>query len=454
MDEAVMDVEQVETPVEPGGEGQGQTQDGAQQQQAADDPYSSKSSREYSAWLKTLRDSGDPVAAKYARLAKDNHGSMYALRQLDPKGIDGVRERYALLDSVIHNDPERGELKGADAIAALQDSVREYSEIDQLLAEGDPRALESLGDDFNAGLAKLAPSILDRIEQSDPEGYAAAVLPHFVKALANSELVSNFNGLVDVLNEAPPSWLTEQQKTAWAADQQRKIVALAGKMGGWLNAQAEKAGKLPGKDGSVSRGTNGKGNTIKTSSEEETWRTEQQNHHWNTNIAPSTDKHAADKFNELFRPYAKRLNLDKGTTDALKMEFSKRVANYAHKEVPDGKGGIKLNPYSEQIGRYRAMRNPNSETVSNYVNVEFDKHAKTVMDALVTERYKPFLNGKPHNPQGINGAGKGAPPPAKGVQMVTVRPPDDQILHRERTLDQIHKRIFPLKNGKVVQLQA
>jgi hypothetical protein len=445
-DEGVMDVEQVEFDAG----NQVEQQDGAEhveggegQRTEADDPYSSKASREYSQWLKSLRDSGDPQSAKFARLAKDNHGQMFALRQLEKQGLEGVREKYAILDSVIHSDPERGELHGAEAIAALQDSVREMAEVDELLAAGDPKALEALGEDFNEGLAKLAPSILDRVRESDPEAYAAAVLPHFVQALASSELVSNFNGLVDVLNQAPPAWLTEEQKTAWAADQQQKVIALAGNMGKWLNAQAANAAKLakPGEGGdkTATRRTAGKDSL---SDREAQFNQREQEAHWNTNIAPKLDQHASTKFSELFRPYAKRLNLDAPTANALKMEFSKRVAQTAAKDPA----------YIGQIKRYRGMRNPDPATVLNFTKVNFDKHARTVMESLVNERYKPFLTGRPRTAEPSSTTGRGTPPPAKGVQIVTQKPAN--IDYKRTTVDMIHAKTYWTTDGKRVQVRA
>jgi hypothetical protein len=424
---------------------QGNDSEGAEggRQSVQDDPYSSKTSREYSQFLKGLRDSGDPAAAKWARLAKDNHGEMFALRQLEKQGLNGVREKYAVLDSVIHNDPERGELHGAEAIAALQDSVREMAEVDELLAQGDPRALEALGEDFNEGLAKLAPSILDRVRDSDPEAYAAAVLPHFVQALASSELVSNFNGLVDVLNQAPPQWLTAEQKTAWAGDQQQKVIALAGNMGKWLNAQAVNAAKLakPGEGGDKTgtRRTSGKDSL---SDREAQFNKREQETHWNTNIAPKLDQHASTKFSELFRPYAKRLNLDAPTANALKLEFSKRVAQTAVKDPA----------FIGQIKRYRGMRNPDPATVLNFTKVNFDKHARTVMESLVNERYKPFLTGRPRTTETSSTAGRGAPPPAKGVQIVTQKPAN--IDYKRTTVDMIHAKTYWTTDGKRVQVRS
>ena len=432
----VLDAEEVVDGGESTGSGEIVEAPGADAQR--DDPYSSKASREYSQWLKGLRESGDPQAQRFARLAKNNHGEMFALRQLDKDGINGVREKYALLDSVIHHDPERGELKGQEAIAALQDSIREYAEIDELLASGDPRALESLGDEFDEGLAKLAPSILERIQQSDPEAYAAAVLPHFVQALASSELVQNFNGLVDVLNEAPPSWLTGEQKTAWAADQQRKVIALAENMGKWLNAQAAKVGDA-GKVTVKPNGTAAKKDSI--SEREAAFNRREQEQHWSSNISPKLDQHAGMKFAELFRPYAKRLNLDVPTTNALKMEFSRRVASEAAKDKA----------YMGQIGRYRAMRNPDPGTVLNFAKVQFDKHAKTAMDALVNERYKPFLSGKPKTLPSTNGT-KGGPPPSKGMQIVTTKPAN--IDFKRTPIDWLHQKKYYTTDGKIVQVRT
>ena len=433
MDEgAVLDVEEVVEGA--GGEGQGETEVHEPSQQ--EDPYSSKASREYNAWLKTLRDSGDPVAAKFARLAKDNHGQIFALKnELGLKGVDDVRGLKTLLDSVIHTDPERGELKGADAIAALQDSVREIAEIDERIASGDATALDTFGDAMKAGIVKMAPAILDMAAQMDPEGYKAAITPHLVRELAASPITQNFNALVDVLNEAPPTWLTPEQKTAWGRDQMGKVIGFVRNMSNSMNELAKKAPEPGVKPNGAARK-----DPISERAAQQDKR--ESDYHWNTNIAPKLDAHADAQFRALFAPYAKRLNLDATTVNALKMDFSRRVASTSAKDQA----------YISQIGRYRGMKNPDPATVLNYAKVNFDKHAKTVMEALVNERYKPFLNGKP-KAGAVVANGKG-PAPAQGIQIVTARPKESDIDHKNRTVDQIHAKIFPLKSGKVVQLRA
>jgi hypothetical protein len=439
MDEAVLEVEQVDAGA--GGESEVVEQaEGVEKPETPENPYESKAAREFAQWLKGKRDSGDPLDAKFARIAKDAFSGQYELRKDFERGLDGVRELKTLVDSVIHTDPERGELRGPEAIAALQDTVRDLAEIDQKIAAGDASALDSFDDSMKAGIVKMAPAILDMAKQTDPEGYAAAVLPHFVQALAQSDLVKNFNSLVDVLNEAPPAWLTADQKTHWTNDRLQRVMTHAGGMGAWFNAQQEKAkGAQPGPTGQQP------GVKKDTLSERETqFNQREQDHHWNTNISPKLDQHAAQSFQKLFQPFAKRLNLDQPTAKTLQMEFSKRVASAA----------VKDKAYVDQLKRYRGMRNPDPATVLNFAKVHFDKNAKTVMESLVNERYKPFLNGSKRvaPPAAKTGAG---PAPAIGVQTVTVRPADSSIDFKHPNFINLrHQNKFPLTNGKIVQLRA
>jgi hypothetical protein len=416
--------------------------DGVEKQESKDDgEFGSKSSKEYISWLKAMRDAS-PDNAKWARLSKDNHGRLFQLNQLEPKGIDGIREKYAMLDSIQH-----GEMKGFEALTAMQDEIKGMAEVDTLLAAGDPKALEALGDDFNEGLAKLTPTILDRIKESDPAAYASAVLPHFVDALRGSELVGSFNGLVDVLEEKPPSWLPDDKKEAWIADKMNRITDLASKMGGWFNNQEKRAADL--KNGNAPRGTMGKdGQKAPTVEDERTkFDRDVQDHHWKTNISPKLDQHADSKFNELFKHNQKRLNLPTAALASFKQDVVREITKKAAANKD----------YMAGINRYRSQKNPDAATVLNFAKVEFDKHAKSVVDSMTSQRYGSFLRGKsngaptPKPSAASNGAKPG--PVAPGVQIVTVRPPDNQINHKGRTLAQIHDKIFPLKNGKVVQVR-
>lgn len=433
MDVAMEAVEPVETELTT----ESTPQEGQETQEATtDDPYSSKSSRAYSEWIKAQREAfkDDPAAAKFLRLSKDNHARLYQLQQMEPRGIDGIREKYAMLDSVVH-----GELKGVDAVGALQDELRSVQEIDERLFSGDAAALKEMGEEFvQTALPKLAGPILEMVRDSNPEAYAAAVLPHFVEALKGSELVNSFNGLVDVLNEAPPKWLTPDQKSQWTEDRISRVMGLAGRMGQWFNAQQAKAGELPKQQAGMPKSAGEK------PSELDILRKEQETQHWNTAIQPNLDKHADSTFSKLFAPYAKRLKLDANATADLKQGFIQGVVK---KSV--------ANPvYASQMARYHSQRKPDAGTVSNFAKVEFDKHAKTVMDGLVNQRYKSFLNGgakvsSASTAASSNGAKRG--PVAPNVQIVTTKPAN--IDYKNTPLDWLHQKKYRTTDGKVVQMQ-
>lgn len=398
-----------------------------------DDPYSSKASKEYASFLKNLRDA-DPGNAKYARLAKDDHSKLYQLHQLEPKGLDGVRERYAMLDSLMH-----GEKTGPEALSAMQDELTRMQQVDERLMSGDVSALDDMGEDFNQkALPAMVGPILDRVREANYEAYSRAILPHFVEALKSSELVTNFNGLVDVLDEKPPSWLTPDQRPQWINERLQRVLSHATRMGEWFTAQQQKSQSLGGTKAPSGPGAK-QGDPL--TEERQKFEQERTEHHWNTNIKPSLDKFASDKFKQEFGPYQQRLKLDAIALGALKREYSSRVA----------KAAVGNPNYSAQIGRYRAQKNPDAATVLNFAKVEFNKHSKSVMDALVNERYKPFLTSG--RQQATPPPAAGATPPAgSGIKMVPVKPAQDQINFKGTPLAWMRQGKYRMNDGSVVQV--
>lgn len=410
--------------------------DSSVDQNESENPYAPKGSREYSQWLKAQQErlGEDPASKKFLRLSKDNHARLYQLQQLEPRGIDGIRERYAAVDSVIH-----GELKGVEAINALQDELRGVQDIDARLLAGDAAALKDLGEDFTTkALPQLAGPILDMVRENNPEAYSKAVLPHFVAALAQSDLVRDFNGMIDVLNQFPPAYLNDEQKRAWAADQLKNITGLAGNMGKWLNTQATKAGELPKHGAPTARP--GQAEQTAEQKELEERRAGDEKAHWKDNIGTLTNAHADKRFDELMRPFDKRLRLGKEARADLKQTLVQGVTAKA-KSNPD---------YASQMGRYHSQKKPDPTTVANFFGVEFDKHASNTLKALVTQRYGSFLNGKPANGSVKPEANGTRPSPVSpGVTIVTAKP--NNIDHKNTPINWIHDKKYRLTDGKVVQ---
>lgn len=402
-----------------------QVEEGAEQVEAAEpvesnDPYTTKFSREMRAALKAW-EQANPEAAKYAKQARDNHARMFALSQLEPKGIDGIREKYALLDSLA-----MGDAKGLDAVTAMQEQLAGIEEVDNLLIQGDPKAFDALGEDFNQGLAKLAPAYLDRVKSSDPAAYEAAVMPHFVGMLASSDLVKEYNALVDVLNAQNDPRFDDKTKMQFAISQ-------LAKMGQWLNTQATKAGEIkpqaqPKDDLNEQR----------TALENE-----RQELHWETRIKPQAVAHENKTFETLFDPYQKRLKLDAGAKADLLQAFKGALSRTGAADAD----------YMRQMAMFRKQKNPDPAQVANFVKNAINKHSKPVMEALIKARYSPFLNGgKPKQVVQTNGKPHVAAGP--NVEIRTVKPPMHEIDHRNTPVDWLAKKQYKLMNGKVIQVRT
>jgi hypothetical protein len=420
---------QVEETTQQDGGAQNQQEDG----KAADskDPYTTQFSRDYRAAMKAL-EAQHPEQAKFLRQARDNHARLFALTQLEPKGIDGVRERYAMLDGLV-----RGDFKGPEALTAIQEELAGVEEVDNLLISGDPKAFDALGEDFNAGLAKLAPAYLERIAKNDPAAFEAAVLPHFVSTLAGSDLVKEFNALVDVLNSKDDPRFDDATKMKFAMTQ-------LGKMGQWLNGLQAKAGEIKPAGATADGGKNS------IAEERAQLEQERQTIHWDTKIKPGIVAHENKTFDTLFDPYQKRLKLDQGAKEDLQQAFKAGLTKAGNSDAE----------YLRQMKIYRAQKNPDPVAVANFVRNAINKHSKPVMEALIKARYSPFLAGKPKPivQAGNNGNGTKPGPVSPNVEVRTVMPPRNEIDFQGTPVDWMAStrpggKQYRLYSGKVIQVR-
>jgi hypothetical protein len=420
------DVDLAAEPVETeGAEPTESTEQEPQQSSEPDSPYTTKFSREMRAALKAW-EAANPDSARFAKQARDNHARLFALTQLEPKGIDGVREKYALLDSLAVGDS-----KGIEAVTAMQERLAGVEEVDEMLASGNPKAFDALGPDFDAGLAKLAPAYLDRVKASDPAAYEAAILPHFVSQLAQSDLVREFNALVDVLNAQDDPRFDDATKMKFAISQLTK-------MGQWMNGLAGKVGEIK---------PNGQVNTQQSELEQQRTELERERQqiHWDTKIQPPLVQHENKTFESLLAPYQKRLNLDKASIAARMRDFKAalKAAGEADKD------------YMRQMKIFRNQRNPDPAVVNNFVKNAITNKSKAIMDQIINENYGSFLKGKPQTPvTSIANKGKQAGPVEPNVEIRTVKPPMSEIDHQRTPIEWLAQKKYRLYSGKIIQVRA
>lgn len=415
-----METAVLEQPVVESGAEQTQetTQVSAQDQQRQAD-------KEYSNWLKGLKEDGD--AGKFYKRLKGDHERLQELRRIDPKGLDGVRSRYETLNGIAHGDKT-----GIEAVQSIQEALAESQTMLDALAQGD---ISQLPEEHQDGVLRMAPSIIDHLADTNPEAYAALLTPHFWQAIESSPLAQYYSGMVEVLNEKPPEWLTKEQLPQWTLDHVGRITNMARGMGQWFTDLQKKAqGAADGKQAT----------TTGTTAEKNTSGNPQ---FWQQSVYPQTNAHAEETFGKELRPWAEKLakagiRLSDAKKQALAQEMVQSVSSLAAKNQN----------YMAQMKRFNSQRSPDAASVISTFKSEFNRHAKSVLEGLIRRDYGQILE------KGTKTVTKPATPGAKtvtsaqpGVKMVSIKPSRDRIDFQRTPTDWIYQNKWRMKDGSVVQ---
>jgi hypothetical protein len=383
------------------GEGEGEKVDGR------------RGSKEFREALKAW--GATPEGAKFARTAQADHFRVQELATIEPGGVSAIREKYALLEAV----------GGPEAITTMQERIAATDAVDAALAAGDPKALESLGPDFDPGLAKLTPTILERVMRSDPEAYAAAILPHLMSGLAGSPMVGDLNRMIDAL-QAPH--LDDAGKI-------KAVTQLLGRIGQWFDANEKKAGQL--KTAPVDK------QRTEFDQERTKFEQEKQDLHWSNKIIPDAARAESAKFEELLRPYAAKLKLSPAQKTAALRDFRAKLTEACNADQN----------YGRQRDLYRKQKDPNPATVVNFVKSHLAQKAKAAFDQVKEERgWSVPVARKPGTTQVVPGA-RSATGTGGAPTIVTVRPSPSEINYQATSEDDQYKGLFTLKTGKKVQFR-
>ena len=202
-----------------------------QQQQVSQQDQQRQADKEYSNWIKSLKEDGE--AGKHFKRIKGDHERLQSLLRLEPKGIDGVRSRYDTLNQIAHGDKT-----GMDAVTSIQEALAESQTMLDAIAQGD---IKSLADDQRDGILRMAPSLLDHLADTTPDAYTALLAPHFWQAIESSPLAGYYSGMVDVLNEKPPAYLTKEQIPQWTIEHVGRIGNMVRGMGQWFTELQKRA---------------------------------------------------------------------------------------------------------------------------------------------------------------------------------------------------------------------
>ena len=412
--------EVLEPVVESGGETEQtqETQQSTQEQQRQAD-------KEYSNWLKGLKEDGD--AGKYYKRLKGDHERLQELRRIDPKGLDGVRSRYDALNGIAHGDKT-----GVEAVQSIQEALAESQTVLDAIAQGD---ITTLPEDQQDGVLRMAPSIIDHLADSNPDAYAALLAPHFWSAIESSPLAQYYSGMVDVLNEKPPEWLTKEQIPQWTLEHVGRITDMARGMGQWFTDLKAKAGN----GGEKTKQPAGTG-------AEKTATAHPNPEFWQKSVYPQTNAHAEETFNKELRPWVEKLSksgirLSDAKKQALAQEMVNGVTALAAKNAS----------YTTQMKRFSSQRSPDAAAVVSTFRSEFNKHAKSVIEALVRRDYGQILEKGTKTVTRPMTAVTPAAQAQAGVKVVSVKPERSKIDFQRTPTDWIYQDKWRMKDGSIVQ---
>lgn len=422
---AFLDVEQVA-----GGDG---GEGGEQQQQQSAQDAQRQADKEYSTWLKGLKEDGD--AGKYYKRLKGDHERLQELRRIDPKGLDGVRTRYETLNSIAHGDKT-----GIEAVQSIQEALVESETALDAIAQGDMTALP---EDQQDGVLRMTPSILDHLADTNPDAYAALLTPHFWQAIEASPLAQYYSGMVDVLNEKPPAYLTKEQLPQWTLEHVGRITNMVRGMGQWFTELKGKAEQGTAKDGKQSPF----GARQETQQGDKGAQPNQQ--FWQTSVYPQTNAHAEQVFTNELRPWAEKL-----AKAGIRLSDAKKMALAGEMVSAVSKLAQKNGTYTAQMKRFNSQRSPDAASVISTFKSEFNRHAKTVLEGLIRRDYGQILDKGTKTVTKPSGTGSKPAAAAAGVKVVSVKPSRDRIDFQRTPLDWIHMNKWRMKDGSVVQYRS
>lgn len=136
----------------------------------------------------------DPAQKKFAldalKRIYDTTGKNSAYESVFPT-VREAREFKQLIESY----------GGRDGLTNIRAVVEQQEQIDQQLAAGDPRVLDTLFQQAGDGVVKLAPALLDRLAKEKPEAYTQTLAPHFVRHLDSAGYPHAFDAMVEAVQQ-------------------------------------------------------------------------------------------------------------------------------------------------------------------------------------------------------------------------------------------------------------
>lgn len=365
------------------------------------------------------------IKATNPRLARELSRALFAQERYKQELPGGLQELSELKQTV-----ER--LGGAEGIAKFQKEYDEYNDIDQRFTSADPKFIDDLtgSPEGQASFLKLAPSMIQKFEELDPDGYSGYVARVFAADMNAANLPLTLERLGDFIGENPRA----QELLAGVKGYLQRINGFASKQSAAPQPKREQPN----------------GEIDQRAAELQRRETEFRQREYS-----ATSRQVSEGiFNAEWSRQTKGLNLTKDQIQTAKELYQLRMGSIAKDKA-----------FNDNLNRFFASDDRNG--FNRYVTSAYEKHIPEVLRQVI-RRVAPrtatatAAAGKPNGAPSTPGAQKTTvatataaktPTPERGFTNVAGIPASSDVDYSRTTRDMWLNGQAVLKNGRRVQFQ-
>jgi hypothetical protein len=365
--------------------------------------------------LKAFRDAS-PENAKAASALRDSYGRELAYKAVFPtvKDAQGAQATLATIESY-------------GGVEGIQTALSEIEEVDQLLSAGDPKAIDKIIEVAGDGFSKIAPAMLDKLQASNPDAYAAAIRPHLVDAIGKSGLSDAFGAVMQAMEIArepggSPEFRAKYEKQA--AEGLSKIYQYLQNLG----KQAPPTATQPVQQ-----------NEAFTKREQEL--AEREAKTFNAEVSSAANPKINQSLQKAMTPHLRGAKID----NTSRAEFTQAVYDEVAKLVKADQN------YQRNKDAAFKAKTKDSGKIAQLMSAKFDEVVGNAAKTVASRpQWKALLGGKGIAPKAAPGT-PAAPVAGKPV-LVKELPNRNDVDWNKTTDDMMIRGIRVLKNGRTVKL--
>ena len=366
--------------------------------------------------LKALRDSS-PENAKAARIMNDVYGREQAYKAIYPTVKDAVAAQSTIAT-----------IESFGGLEAVQTTIAEIEEIDEMLRSGNVAAVDKILEVAGEGAGAIVPAMLDKLQASNPDAYAAAIRPHLVTAIGKSGLSDAFGAVLQALDISRTPGATADFKAKFEGQAQEGLTK--------IQQYLQSLGKTPAAPPAT-------GAPDSKLTAREAALAEREASSFNNEVGTLANTKMNQSLQKAVAPYLKDLKL----APQARADYIQGVYDEITKLVKADK------VYQTQKDSLFKSKTKDAAKIANLMNAKFDAVVATAAKTVKDRRYGGAASARTTRPgdPAPQGAVKGAGSVEKPI-LVKELPSRNDVDWAKTTDDMAIRGVRVLKSGKVIKL--